>query len=288
MKTIFIGTRVAAVLVLGAACGPDSDPLDTVPGTQSGAGSNSNGTESGEEPTGGVTEGSGTETGGVALTREVCDRYLECLAVTQPGQLPAAQMGFGAEGTCWEGPPEQIEQCITACYTGLEGMHEVSPDEPNCFQCEQDADCVTGERCVMGGCYLTYCGDGVVEHDEVCDDPNDVSCVDCGAHPNLACNPFSDAGCGPGEACHFDTFSDTAQCVSGELTKLGDGAICLPGSEGYCAPGLVCVYGIYVDGCAGDRCCTPLCNTQQPDVCPDGRVCGPADMSNYVGVCLSP
>lgn len=62
--------------------------------------------------TGGATDSAGTttDTGGPAPTMEACEHYLDCLAVTEPAELLAAQMGFGPDGTCWDGPPESIQQ----------------------------------------------------------------------------------------------------------------------------------------------------------------------------------
>ncbi len=63
---------------------------------------------------------------------EVCELYLDCLSVAAPSELPAAQAGFGPDGTCWQGSPETAEQCLEACRAGLDQLQQVFPDEPMC------------------------------------------------------------------------------------------------------------------------------------------------------------
>lgn len=291
---------VAAIGSLAVACGSNDDPLDSHGVSLSGVsdpsgggpGGGPSGDEpgtSGDEPTGGTSGSTGADetTGGLQPTRELCDRYLECLAVTRPEELPAAQMGFGADGTCWEGPPEQISQCITACYTGIGDVHEAFPDEPKCVQCEQDTDCITGERCVYGGCYVSYCGDELVEDDEICDNiADDPYCnYDC-SHQFLECNVLSNFGCEEGEHCDYGYEVGLTRCRPGEAEDLGDGALCDLQGSNHCAAGLACVPAEVLAVCAGDSCCTPLCNAQEPDDCADERVCELQPPSNYIGVCV--
>lgn len=298
MKNIFIGTGIAATLVLGAGCGSEDDPLDTLPGTLSGGGASSmpgSGSSptseppptSGEAPTSGtdgeMTGGAETETGGAEPTREVCEKYLDCIAVATPEALPGAQMGFGPNGTCWDGPPESIEQCIAACVAGLDTLRLTNLDVPQCVDCIDAAECAGELVCYEGQCVDGYCGDGIVDDDEVCDDPNDYYCEGCEFHQYLQCNPFSGKGCDPGEECIYGYNNGGTPCVQGDLPGLGDGATCDPWNGDYCGPGLTCADASLIAGCPGDGCCTLVCNTQEPDECPNGRECVPDIF--YIGVC---
>src|SRR5262245_13263784 len=102
----FVSAGAALAVVLGA-CSADKDPVQTSladpsAGEQpssglSGSEAGGPGDATGDEPTGGPAT-SGDATGGPA-SREVCDDYLDCLAVVAPTELPAAQQGFGPEGT---------------------------------------------------------------------------------------------------------------------------------------------------------------------------------------------
>lgn len=82
------------------------------------------------------------------------------------------------------------------------------------------------------------------------------------------CDPLDPAAvCGDGEGCY----------------PAGDGFQCAPdasGDEGMvaqpcsfingCEPGLACVAPETVLGCAGNGCCTPFCDLDEPDSCPFG------------------
>lgn len=49
---------------------------------------------------------------------ELCWRYIECVAVTNPNGHPAAQAGFGHDSDCWK-TPEDAALCELACQTAL-------------------------------------------------------------------------------------------------------------------------------------------------------------------------
>lgn len=64
-------------------------------------------------------------------------------------------------------------------------------------------------------------------------------------------------------------------------------------SEAECAPGHVCDPADLVDGCAGERCCAPLCSLSQPSCPPELPQCEPHDdtpPAEYLdlGVCRAP
>ncbi|PCC69304.1 hypothetical protein SAMN02745121_08767 [Nannocystis exedens] len=221
----------------------------------------------GMSETDGPTSG-GPDTGGVSQVS--CERYLNCIAATDPAALPAAQMGFGPDAPCWQGSPETAEQCLNACQTGLKSAHMVYPDEPACFLCDDDTDCGAEEQCQAGTCKFVGCGDGIVSDDEVCDGP---SCPDCHA-PGL-CNPLSHAGCEASEQCL--RIENEFQCAN------------MPNAPGYheectydvaCGAGLVCT--IFDPVCG--ECCNKLCRTDGTANCD----CSPFDPPyEYVGVCQS-
>lgn len=278
-----------------AACSGDKDPLDMLSTTAStstttgGASTSSGDPSGGPEPTGGGSSGGGPN----LPTREVCDRYLECLAVTSPQSLPDAQAGFGPDGTCWDGPPESQQQCITACQTALEDLYTIYyPDEPACALCEVAEDCGPNMMCEDGACAEVVgpgCGDGIVQPDETCDLPYCVD--DCQSAP---CNPFTHAGCAQGEECRFAWFDLQlgVDCLPKDDTLPTDGASCTytDSSIDYCAAGLVCAPEWLINGCPDTGCCTRLCNVQEPDNCPNGRVCQMMPefyyYESYVGVCV--
>ncbi|MCY0991214.1 hypothetical protein OV203_28975 [Nannocystis sp. ILAH1] len=284
--------------VVAAACGSDTDPLASAgpttnttapgPGPSSGAASTDDeptstatatdaGTDTGSEPT--------STTGGMEPSQATCDQYLECLAATAPAMLPDAQAGFGPMGTCWQGSPETIQQCIDACATGLAQQHALFPDEPKCFECLETGDCPPGERCTSGTCDPPKCGDGIVDADEVCDNPAG-GCQDCDA---VACNPLTNVGCQANEACQLLHLGDSetfVTCIPGE--PLPPGAPC-PDLGDNCGLGNTCALAEYVPDCDSTLCCALLCNLQDGNVCPDGHVCVEyvenSPLGNLVGLC---
>jgi len=280
------------------ACGSDSDPLDSIGATANTSGPvsgpSSNDPSGPSDPTGGTTGGSETgtgtttdadptTTGGTEPGREICDDYLDCLAATVPEMLPSAQMGFGPMGTCWEGSPESIQQCIDACAGALDTLHMTYPDEPACAECEDSPDCPVGERCTAGACNPPMCGDGIVDDGEICDDPEN-GCADCmGAN----CNPFTNQGCAGENSCQL-VFAEPAFTLCTPSDPLPEGSPC-PMLQDYCGLGNICAPAEFVPGCAVNACCAPLCKLQEADTCPDGLVCtasfADSALGNYVGLC---
>ncbi|WP_434420793.1 hypothetical protein [Nannocystis pusilla] len=166
---------MTAALVIG--CGEDRDPLDTLTTNPtasapvSGSGPNPSGnpgdaSTSSDDTGESVTEGPSTTaptstttndpTGAPPGNRELCNRYIECVAVTNPGGLLDAQEDFGEASSCWTGTPADAELCITACKAGLAQGHALAPEEPACFECAADDECDVGngETCVEGDCLV--------------------------------------------------------------------------------------------------------------------------------------
>lgn len=78
-----------------------------------------------------------------------------------------------------------------------------------------------------------------------------------------------------GEGCGHATFG--AMCAPASTGTQSD--FC-GGSDGYCAPGYMCVVGA-----VGGRRCGKICPPVAEHGCPDGLICGETDIKGY-GVCF--
>lgn len=270
---LLITAACGAAAFGAAACGGDNDPTvtsitsatesassETNPTNNPSTNDPTNATGTGDDPTGG-----GTDTGGEPASREVCDRYLECLAVTAPDALPSAQQGFGEDGTCWQGSLAEMQQCIDACTTALQQAHDFHPDEPNCALCDDNDDCPADQTCTGNECRPADCGDFNIDANEVCDDPN--YCDDDCLGP-AECGPLSGAGCGADESCVYTMGG--FQCVPGS----GGAGVEESCEEDACAEGLYCLAP--TDLCDSMICCVALCDVNGPP-CPEGKTCYPLD-----------
>ncbi|MEZ4453384.1 MAG: hypothetical protein R3B09_28225 [Nannocystaceae bacterium] len=298
-RAAFVST-LALALGLVVGCGgaeSDSDAdsatsnITTSPQTNPGsAGSTSGGSMSG---------GSTASTGGTGEDgEETCQRYIECVAVTSPADLPQIQEGFGAGGPCWTQGPQEAENCAQACRVGLQQAHEDYPDEPKCDECTRDDQCDqgAGEFCYDDRCQTTHCGDGVVEPGEVCDGQS-LCDDDCTATD--VCSPLTGAGCDEGSVCAFSfTPLYVSFCVPPEdnYTVVGLDAECgdflVDGELSVltCEVGAYCVQApLTSPPCATERCCRLLCDRTQPDTCPAGLECVPLPLGEvqleYIGAC---
>ena len=228
--------------------------------------------------------GGGTDTGG--FDREICDRYIACIAATVPTGLPAAQQAYGPDSTCWTLDQMAIDLCLMACETGLSQGHVVNPGAPECYVCRDDTECNTsaGEVCYKGGCTLGPCGDGIVQSNELCDGA--LYCAD-DCQGGTRCSPLTDVGCDEDEYCGM-SYSRGAQCFK----KPRD---CTENPEDTCPSGMFCNY----DNDANFLGCLPYCDLNAPMPCPDGLKCVPwangtgqmldnDDALSYLGECLPP
>lgn len=275
---------VTFVVWLAACGGDDGDPSiassgegsTSEPLTGSATGGPSSAGTAGDEPTTG---------GGGVDGKEVCERYIECVAVTVPNGLPATQDGFGDNSNCWK-DPEDAELCVLACQTALEQSHEAFPDEPKCGLCRVDADCGPGGGCNLGECVPAGCGNGTVEPSELCDGLEGCA-LDC--QSGAMCSPLTGVGCPAGELCGFSTTNDVVESVcyvqeEGEIdgidvVSVGAGEACgidFESLEYYdCSPGLVCApqENTNVD-CQPELegCCMAICDLGAP-ACPMGWGC---------------
>lgn len=290
-----------ALCLIAFACGTDTDPLSSASagnsasatsgettgasataGTTTGVSGASDST-SGDSMTGMPTTGASVTTavttagsGGAEGGKEVCDRYIQCVAVTDPTGLPDAQAGFGDQSSCWTGSQSDADLCVTACKAALKQAHEAFPNEDKCDACLSDADCAGGEHCLQGGCTTTNCGDGVVDDNEVCD--SNAGCdLDC--QGPAMCNPMSGYGCDGENVCQVN-YGDSeyiAVCdmlFDTQTGSVGDGCGGLFGQQG-CKPELACVSNEAGNfNCGLDGCCTPYCDVGGPP-CPMGLMCVP-------------
>jgi hypothetical protein len=273
--------RALSIVLLGSACQGGSSEADA---TDEGNTHGSAGTDS--------------ATGG-ASPHEVCDRYLTCVAAAAPGSLPVAQMGFGENGTCWQGSEQESQLCLDACEAGLKMYNEIAPDEEKCALCKEHSECdmAAGELCHLGHCEVTTCGDGIVDAMEVCDSQPDCA-PDC--QDPLRCNPVSGYGCSA-YACtinrKYASMTVTSpQCL--DHTNLKETEPCGETVSELCEVGLACASPDLVHTCDSegkDGCCTRLCVLEAPTQCKASETCVPfvdpnglqlpAEFS-YVGFCV--
>lgn len=277
---------VLSLAVLASACG-DSASEGSVTGSPSTT--SSAGTEG--EPT---STGSTTEDTGGSSPREICERYLGCVSLVAPGELPTAQMGFGESGTCWQGSENDAQLCLDACKAGLETFNEAFPDEPKCAICQGHTECDAdaGELCYQGKCTVTTCSDGIVDAEEICDSQPgcDADCLG----PS-ECNPISGYGCTESKTCaihpEYDWEEQTlARClIQGDWNFRSEGEACQyytgSGTGIVCGPGFGCASPTLLPACEpeeGKGCCTPLCILDDPQQCSGNKKCVPyQDASGY-------
>lgn len=284
-------------------CGGDAEPTVTTTIPQTSGMSSALGTSGSDIPmTGDPTTGVSHTTGHEPLDDHApCDRYLACLAATSAAALPAAQMGYGEDGTCWDGDAGAAELCREACRTGLAQLHDDNMDEPACTPCGVDGECAIDEVCVMAGvcvahcddgqpagacacredddcgpeaacademCGPASCGDGVVQQGELCD--GQEGC-DAGCLGPIECTPLFNFGCADGFRC---TLQGNCEEGQGGMGMAGD--MCAPSG---CDAGFVC---------HDDTKCHPYCAVGGAP-CIDGGTClasGAEPPLDYLGICF--
>lgn len=261
------GSPVVSVTEATVATGTTSAVLSSTEGTSVTTGDGLTGTDSGTSPDTGETD-----------PHVICQRYIACISVVAPAQLPEAQMGFGDNGTCWQGSQTDAQLCMDACEAGLTMFNELFPEEAKCALCQDHSECDTaaGELCHLGKCEVTTCGNGLVEAEEICDlQPNcDLDCQ--GPQP---CNPMSAYGCGQLSICRVASILiDGVPTVNAECwDSFGTadvGGSC--GHENYCAAGLGCAIKAIHPSCVApddEGCCAPYCDLGDSKPCTAGLQC---------------
>lgn len=316
MSTHVDGTawKIPLVALLALDCNDGHSPNTKLSDTDGTDDTNAPPTASAVMPT---DDGAATDTAG-GSSHAVCDRYLACIAATTPAALPAAQMGYAENGTCWQAGTDAADLCLGACRVGLMQYHDLYPGEPACEPCAADDECdaAAGEVCssahtcvplcvdeLPGGCLCRVdgdcvgdhvcvdedcrtsltCGDGKVDASEICD--GQVGCnAGCDGPPE--CSPVTNLGCAAGQICHID---GACMDAPGDLPGNGEECMNIP-SKVTCAAGYVCESGYYDPDCGFDACCKALCNFQGPDDCPVGTYCNPGldliPQFAYIGICV--
>lgn len=233
---------------------------------------------SGSSESGGATTTSSTTTDDPATTSTTTTAAADT-STTDDGTI---------DGECsiWEQDCADGEKCAPWSVEP-----DLIPDELRC--CPEDAnavqpgdDCVVEgylgsciDNCVEGSMCLDFDGDGMGTCQRFCEGNADQPMceLDEGCFIYFAGVPYCFTKCDPlvqdcpaGQGCYPD-----------EEAPGGTGFLCLPtiGASpagglcwllSGCAPGLICVTPEFVPGCNENfGCCTPLCDTTEPDVCGD-------------------
>ncbi len=218
-----------------------------------------------------------------AASHDKATAYLECYGG------PCNADCIGSAGECTEASEVYAEECGACLETSCCEELGACFAHQGCW-----VDCVTDHNAAgchepsahalfyaLGQCAQTSCNEACISGPDVtlaCEDipaeaPSAGSCVTLGG--NVACNPVTNEGCSvPGEAC------DAAQGGAFSCYPApNDQPLCTPcgESEGWCAPGHMCVGG----ECAR-YCCTDA------DCGSSGAVCDVEATGLTAGICVVP
>jgi len=200
---------------------------------------------------------------------EICvDDYHMCSTDTEwlrngdsCGDNASCFKGVCVERVCGNGIVEGYEECDDGNLDETDGCTTECTD--NCEEKPDGTPCGDDASCSWGHCFENFCGDGIVQGDEACDDGNDDNTDSCTTRCVVNCEAVENG------------------------TPCGENALC---TMGLCA-GHVCGNGIL----EGDEACddgnldeTDGCTTECTDNCeekPDGTPCG-NDASCFLGICL--
>jgi len=106
-----------------------------------------------------------------------------------------------------------------------------------------------------------------------------------------SCDPLAQ-DCANDWTCHVQLGQTLLGCWEGEL---GEGEACVGGEHLYddCGPGLTCVGAQWLPMCAGERCCTGICDLANPSCTLPGTTCALPWMESLpghddLGICIVP
>jgi hypothetical protein len=161
----------------------------------------------------------------------------------------------------------------------------------NVCRCATNADCSTGQRCMLGYCMTATCFDGSKNGSESDTDCGGGTCAACG--PGKACNTGADcttetcvgntcrctsnADCAGGQKCSLGYCVSAATCSDGITNGVETDVDCGGGTCGACAPGKHCSTPA---DCTTDVCVANVCR------CTSNADCG-ANQHCSLGYCLS-
>ena len=222
----------------------------------------------------------------------VCARYLSCVGAVAPSELPASLAAYGPSGACWNEGASAAAACVTACTTGIQGLHEGHPETAACPLCAADSDCSGGTVCSLGLGRCVTC-------------TSDAQCG--GSHCDLATNGcvgcIEDSQCTSAGATHCGPMSTCVGCTGGFQCASSvcnpDGTCCVPKTCAQQFNNFTC--GSVDDGCGGtvscgtcsqgycdqgNNVCTSVglvCTPGVPNDCGNGETCAPdASYQDYL------
>ncbi|MCA9704679.1 MAG: hypothetical protein KDK70_02380 [Myxococcales bacterium] len=277
---------MAVWLVLAAGCGPTVtlDPEDTT----------------GDEPTTGTTTSAvttqGPSTQGPGTSPPPDEGPLD-EGPLDSGFAEPLDMGIPDDCSLYEQDCPRGYKCMPWSSDGSSSWNDTkcvpiaedpsAPEEPCTVEgngvsgiddCDGTSMCWDVDPVTLEGVCVPFCiGD---ESDPSCANECDqcqVSGDGVLALCLLACDPLAQ-DCAPGQACYPINFGFTcAPDASPEGAEIGTPCEYLNG----CPPGLACLNGEVVPGCAGRiGCCAPFCPVGGADICPGllpGTTCVPVE-----------
>ncbi len=240
---------------------PPPPPSTTAPGE------NTTGADSGND-----TSGDGPDTGEGLGEGEECE-----FESADPGCADGLKcMPYSADGSgqwnaaaCFPIHPDAVD-----LYEDCEWIGGVFSGYDNCGDNAYCRD-YTGEGGTCHGLCLFQSDDW---DDIACEDPEAIpgaGCQSCFCTCDPLCDPLDVDACPEGQACYGLGHPDfgCAPDASGELGAYGDECEFI----NVCNPGHFCANAEAVPGCEGAiGCCTPFCDTTQPNTCPgaaEGQEC---------------
>jgi hypothetical protein len=232
--------RVAAVLASGLASVLAS--CQRLPVDYSASGDFASGS-SGSGGTATATSGGGGGGGGAPIyecspVTQDCEDGFKCTPILD-GPNQTHYVCVPATGTANAGDACQPSPATgtDACNPGLVCLADETGSGVCVALCTTDSDCAAGVCLEHPEVRTPYCATYCSPIEQDCWNP-------------LHCRPTIEAF-----VCHFPAEVD----VGGTFDE------CYPATQHGCAPGLMCVTGALLPGCAHDACCSPACDAGLPD-----------------------
>lgn len=202
--------------------------------------------------------------------KEMCSRYVACVAETNAEQLPAALDAYGIDGDCWQGGTSVAESCGVTCQRELVQLRATNPSTDSCIACDQDAHCADeASHCVDGNCVECVAEDEC--GGRLCQDNRCVGCVD-DSHCDTACVDDECVTCPTGSSwCADPDFG--SGCVDHATDVLNCGGCGIRCNDGECREGSCATWTSCL---VPDGTCDQICASQ-------GRACATACSSGTPG-----